>query len=47
MISRWNLGELSELVEFVFDVSVQGMYGDKFDVKMGSDDNRVLSLKQA
>jgi hypothetical protein len=39
-----ELGEL-KLVESVFDVNVQKMCGDTFDVQMGSDDNKVLSLK--
>ena len=39
-----ELGEL-KLVKSVFDVNVQKMSGDTFDVKMGSDDNKVLSLK--
>ena len=31
----------------VFDVNVQKMCGQTFDVQMGSDDNKVLSLRQA
>ena len=30
----------------VFNVNVQKMCGQTFDVQMGSDDNKVLSLKQ-
>jgi hypothetical protein len=40
-----ELGEL-KLVESVFNVNVQKMCGQAFDVQMGSDDNKVLSLKQ-
>jgi hypothetical protein len=39
-----ELGEL-KLVKSVFDVNVQKMSGQSFDVQMGSDDNKVLSLK--
>ena len=39
-----ELGEL-KLVESVFNVNVQKMCGKAFDVQMGSDDNKVLSLK--
>ena len=45
LISRLlELGEL-KVVESVFDVSVQNLGGDTFDVQMGSDENKVLSLK--
>jgi hypothetical protein len=45
LISRLlELGEL-KLVKSVFDVNVQKMCGQAFDVQMGSDDNKVLSLK--
>jgi hypothetical protein len=37
-------GEL-KAVDFVFDVSVQKLCGDTFNVQMGSDDNTVLALK--
>ena len=39
-----ELGELT-LVKSVFNVNVQKMCGQAFDVQMGSDDNKVLSLK--
>jgi hypothetical protein len=45
LISRLlELGEL-KLVKSVFNVNVQKMCGQAFDVQMGSDDNKVLSLK--
>jgi hypothetical protein len=39
-----ELGEL-KVVEPVFDASVQKLCGDTFDVQMGSDDNRMITLK--
>ena len=39
------LGEL-KLVDDVFDVSVETLSGDTFEVTMGSDDNKVLALKR-
>ena len=39
------LGEL-KLVDDVFDVRVETLSGDTFEVTMGSDDNKVLALKR-
>ena len=39
-----ELGEL-KAVDSVFDVSVLKLSGDTFDVQMGSDENRVITLK--
>ena len=39
-----ELGEL-KAVDFVFNVSVQKLCGYTFDVQMGSDENRVITLK--
>ena len=41
-----SVNTTTELVDDVFDVSVETLSGDTFEVTMGSDDNKVLALKR-